>query len=333
MRKNLLASVTGTGSSQSSSENQARAGYAGRGASRSMRLSIEEMAENAKKLISGEAIVSLDPNLVDESFVSDRVDRIEEDKEEFALFRDGIEKDGQLQPILVRPHPAVSGRYMIVFGHRRTRAARELGIPVRAVVRDLEEIAHIVAQGQENSRRADLSFIEKALFARKLQNMGQTKETIKSALSIDDTLLSRMLSVVDVVPPAVIEALGAAKSIGRDRWEELKKLLVHPRKAEQALTAISSDDFRSKDSAGRFAHLLSELKRAGSRTRKAAGTAGTGAWAPDDKRVAASFRNTGKTFSLSLTSKDAGEFGHFISSSLEDLYRAFKEAKSRNKGV
>src|SRR3954470_2967712 len=330
MRKNLLASVTGAGPSPSPVENQARAGYGGRGASRSMMLSIEEMAENAKKLVSGEAIVSLDPNLIDESFVSDRV---EDEEEEFALLRDGIRRDGQLQPILVRPHPRISGRYMIVFGHRRTRAARELGIPVRAVVRDLEEIAHIVAQGQENSRRADLSFIEKALFARKLQNMRQTKDTIKSALSIDDTLLSRMLSIVDVVPPAVIEALGAAKSIGRDRWEELKKLLVHPRKAEQALTAISSDEFRPKDSAGRFAHLLSELKRAGSRTRKAAGTAGTGAWAPDDKRVAASFRNTGKTFSLSLTSNDAGEFGQFISSSLEDLYRAFKEAKSRNKGV
>ena len=94
--------------------------------------------KNAKKMISGEAIVGLDPNLVDESFVSDRVDRIEEDKEEFALFRDGIEKDGQLQPILVRPHPTKSGRYMIVFGHRRTRAARELGIPVRAVVETLK---------------------------------------------------------------------------------------------------------------------------------------------------------------------------------------------------
>ena len=327
MRKNLLASITAA--SPGAIESNSRAGYAGRGASRSMMLSIEDMAEDAKKLVSGEAIVSLDPSLVDGSFVSDRV---EDDESDFAQLREGIEKDGQLQPILVRPHPEASGRFMIVFGHRRTRAARELGRPVRAVVRDVAEIAHIIAQGQENSRRADLSFIEKALFARKLESMGQTKETIRSALSIDDTLLSRMLSILEIVPAAVIEALGAARSVGRDRWEELKKLLAQPKKIQQALSVVSSEEFQSKDGAGRFAHLLADLKRTGPRSRKAAQPKKFGSWAPEDKRVAASFRDTGKTFSLSLTSKDAGEFGQFISSNLEDLYRAFKDTKSRNPG-
>ena len=327
MRKNLLAGITDAG--PGTVEPHSRGGYAGRGASRSMMLSIEDMAEDAKKLVSGEAIVSLDPSLIDGSFVSDRVD---DDEEDFAQLRDGIEKDGQLQPVLVRPHPSASGRFMIVFGHRRTRAARELGRPVRAVVREVAEIAHIIAQGQENSRRADLSFIEKALFARKLQSMGQTKETIRSALSIDDTLLSRMLSVLEIVPPAVVEALGAARTVGRDRWEELKKLLSHPKKIPQALSAIASDEFQSKDGAGRFTHLLAALKQAGHRRRKLPQAEKAGSWAPDDKRVIASFRATGKAFSLSLTSKDAGEFGHFISSNLEDLYRAFKDTKSRNPG-
>ena len=327
MRKNLLASVTGA--TVVSPDNSARAGYAGRGASRSMMLSIEEMAENAKKLVSGEAIVNLDPQLIDGSFVSDRV---EDDEDDFATLRDGIEKDGQLQPILVRPHPAHDGRFMIVFGHRRTRAARDLGRPVRAVVRDIADIAHIVAQGQENSRRADLSFIEKALFARKLQSMGQTKDTIRSALSVDDTLISRMVSVLDVAPAPVIEALGAARTVGRDRWEELKKLLAQPKRAELALSMIASPEFLTKEGAERFGHLLAELKRTPSPRRKPASAGREGTWAADDKRVAAIFRSSGKTFSLSLTSKDAGEFGQFISSSLEDLYRAFKDAKSRNPG-
>jgi ParB family chromosome partitioning protein len=242
-----------------------------------MMLSIEELAENTKKLVSGEAIVSLDPQLIDPSFVSDRV---EDDEEEFALFREGLSKDGQLQPILVRPHPDAPGRYMIVFGHRRTRAARELGIPIRAVVRDLEEIAHILAQGHENSRRADLSFIEKALFARKLQSMGQSKATITSALSIDETLLSRMLSVLDIVPPMVIEELGAAKSIGRDRWEGLKKLLGQPKKSQQALAIVQTDEFQSKAGAARFSHLYAELKRSGARARKGVSQPAVRSWAP-----------------------------------------------------
>ena len=326
-RKNLLASVTGHETTKA--DHEARSDYASRGASRSMMLSIEEMAENAKKMIAGEAIVSLDPNLVDGSFVSDR---IEDDEEEFALLKHGIEKEGQLQPILVRPHPEVDGRFMIVFGHRRTRATKELGIPVRAVVKNLEAIAHIVAQGQENSRRANLSFIEKALFAAKLLNMGQSKETIKSALSIDDTLMSRMLSVVESVPSVVIDAIGAAKSVGRDRWEELKKLLAHPKNAEFARELVGADDFQSVESAERFNRLLTELKRVRKVARKPAHDRGSGEWAPDDQMVAASYRNTGKTFTLSLKSKDASEFGRFISASLEALYRDFKETKTRNQG-
>ncbi|MBS7701516.1 plasmid partitioning protein RepB [Chelatococcus sp. YT9] len=328
-RKNLLANVSAH--LTTTADREVRSDYANRGASRSMMLSIEEMAENAKKMMAGETVVSLDPALLDESFV---VDRVEDDEEEFANLKQGIETEGQLQPILVRPHPDTGGRFMIVFGHRRARAARELGIPVLAVVKNLEAIAHIIAQGQENSRRANLSFIEKALFATKLLSMGQSKETIRSALSIDDTLLSRMLSVVETVPAQVIEAIGAAKSVGRDRWEELKKLVANPKVAEYACDVVNAEAFRSLEGANRFNHLLGELKQAGQgrRKRKKAREGGVGVWSPDDRAVSASYQSTGKTFTLSLKSAHASEFGHFISSNLESLYRDFKEWKVRQQG-
>ena len=153
MRKNLLANVTSP--DPPAVEVSARSDYARRGASRSMMMSIDEMAENAKKVIAGETIVSLDPHLVDPSFVRDRID---EEDADFAVFRQGISERGQLQPILVRPHPDLPGRFMIVFGHRRARAARELGLPVRAVVKEIEEINHIIAQGRGEfpSGRPDL---------------------------------------------------------------------------------------------------------------------------------------------------------------------------------
>ena len=325
-RKNLLASITGPETPKADSE--ARSEYARRGASRSMMISIDEMAENAKKMIAGEAIVSLDPSMLDGSFVSDR---IEDDDEDYIFLRDAIKAQGQSTPILVRPHPQLKGRYMIVFGHRRARVAKELGVPVRAVVKNIEDIAHIVAQGQENTARANLSFIEKALFAKKLLDMGQTKDTIKSALTVDDTLLSRMLSVAETIPATVIEAIGAAKTVGRDRWEELKKQVKHTESSGFAKQVVLSSEFQSKDAADRFNYLLAQLKDARKKPRKAAQRrVESASWAPDDKMVAASFQNTGKTFTLSLKSKIAGEFGDFISSNLEALYRAFKEAKSRS---
>ncbi len=159
-----------------------------------------------------------------------------------------IRQSGQSSPILVRPHPDDANRYMIVFGHRRARAARELGIKVRAVIKPLEDIAHVIAQGQENAARADLTFIEKSLFAKKLANRGMTKDTIKTALTVDDTLLSRMLSVADNVPVAILDAVGSAKGVGRDRWKKSKSSsqIQRARIGQSTLSvAMPSERFRS----------------------------------------------------------------------------------------
>ena len=326
-RKNLLASVTGP--EAAGPANDARADYARRGASRTMMLSIDERAESAKKMIAGEAVVSLDASLLDGSFVADR---IAGDDLDYSQLRDAIREQGQTTPILVRPHPEQAGRYMIVFGHRRARVARELGTPVRAVVKDIADIAHIVAQGQENTARANLSFIEKALFAKKLLGMGQSKQTVKSAMTVDDTLLSRMLAVAESVPVAVIEAIGAAKPVGRDRWEDLKKRVATEATAALAVRIAQSDPFLAKTSPSeRFDYLVVQLKAGRNSSRKQDRNAtGPSSWFAEDKMVTARISATGKTFSLSLTSKHAGAFGQFISSNLEQLYQAFKDAKIRN---
>jgi ParB family chromosome partitioning protein len=324
-RKNLLSSVTAD-PEPSKTDHEARTDYARRGASRSMLISIDEMAENAKKMIAGETIVDLDAAVVDGSFVSDRIEDTDED---YRLLLEAIKQNGQSTPILVRPHPQHSGRYMVVFGHRRARVAKDLGVPVRAVIKNLDDIAHIVAQGQENAARANLSFIEKAIFAKKLLGMGQSKDTIKAALMIDDTLLSRMLSVAETIPSTVINALGAAKSVGRDRWEELKKLVSHPVSAEFACQEVASAEFLLKEVPERFNFLLARLVASRKVPRKARPSKTEFAsWAADDNLVAASMQNTGKTYSLSLKSKNASEFGQFISSNLDSLYQAFMAAKA-----
>ncbi|RWM11808.1 MAG: plasmid partitioning protein RepB [Mesorhizobium sp.] len=320
-RKNLLASVTA--SITPVTESDARAEYAKRGASRSMMQSLDEMAENSMRLLDGETVVSLDPVLIDGSFVSDR---IEDSDEEYRELREAIRRSGQSSPILVRPHPEVSGRYMIVFGHRRAEVARDLGINVRAVIKPMADIAHIVAQGQENTARANLSFIEKALFAKKLADMGQTKDTIKSALTIDDTLLSRMLSVVETVPDAVLEAVGAAKGVGRDRWEDLKKLVQVPANAVRAVGFVSSEGFGAMQSDERFTLLLNFLKSSKGPKKVGRGVKAK-SWAPADKSVSVTAKANGKAFTLALKAKDGPRFGGWISENLEQLYLAFRESE------
>lgn len=324
-RKSLLASVTASLSETSErSPSAIRSDYARRGASRAMMQSLDEIAENALRVLEGDTMVSLDPNLLDSSFVDDRLG---EDAEEYRQLLEAIKQFGQSSPILVRPHPELDGRYMVVFGHRRTKVARDLGIEVKAVIKPLADIEHVIAQGQENTARADLTFIEKALFAWKLLSNGMTKDTAKAALSIDDSLLSRMLSVAETVPMGVIMALGAARGVGRDRWEELKRLAAMPAYSDKAVEFVKTDEFRSSDDG--FNLLLSHLKQS-KRPRKIATRPPEKSWAPRDGSVCVLSKSTPKALMVEFTNSDGKAFGTWITSNLDDLYETFRRMKTEN---
>jgi len=269
----------------------------------------------------GDVVVSLDPETLDPSPYQDRIG---EDPVKDQELLEAIKEAGQHQPVLVRPNPSDRTRHIIVFGHRRVRVAKKLGQKVRAVIKPLEEIAHVIAQGQENSARDDLSFIEKSLYARRLQESGIDKNTIKSALTIDDTLLSRMLSVTETVPAAVLDALGAAKGVGRDRWEDLKKIVQVPAKSAQALDLVESDAFAELEEGDRFGFLIEKLKISGARKPKKQPPAEK-AWNLFDDAVKVSTRDSGKAFTLAVKSKDASQFGAYLSKRLERLYQEFQE--------
>ena len=297
--------------------------YTIKGASRSIISSIDELAERADRLLEGETVVELEPELVDASFVRDR---LEEEPQEFADLLAAIRDRGQDTPILVRPHPKVSGRYMVVFGHRRLEAARQLGRRVRAVVKSLDDRAHVVAQGQENSARANLSFIEKAIFARRLAELAYDGDnaTVMAALAVDKTTLSKMLSVAGL-PSPVLEATRGAKSIGRDRWYDFKKQLERPANLEKVLDFIGRTDFSGISGDAVFHLLVDCLKR-----RKPSALAKPPqrqSWIAPDRSVSAEAKSDGKIYSLSLKSKDAVGFGDYLSANLGRLYEDFRKSQ------
>ena len=205
-----------------------------------------------QKLIKGQVIVELDPALIDNSFVPDRMEATEEQN---ASFRDLIRQHGQNVPILVRPNPSNGERYEVAFGHRRLRAARELGIRVRAVVRSLTDEELVVAQGQENSGRTDLTFIERARFAARLEDRKFSREVIMSALNVDKAALSRLIAVATRIPPAVIDAIGPAPSFGRVRWQELTELVDEEGNRLRSLEIVKGPAFAALDTDKRFEAL------------------------------------------------------------------------------
>ena len=303
--------------------------YAMKGASRSILSSIDEMAARADKLIEGETIVDLDADSVDGSFIKDRLTA---DDQELNDLLEAIRERGQDSPILVRPHPSKSGRYMVVFGHRRLEAAKRLGRKVRAIVKDLKDRDHVIAQGQENSARANLSFIERALFAANLARLRYDEDsaTILAALGVDRTTLSKMLSVAGL-PEPILQAIGPAKGVGRDRWYELKLVLEKPSSQEAALNVVAESGFAAHSSDERFNILVSRLKAAKSALRGRSEPRKR-VWLPEDASLAAEMTSEGKRFTLSLKAKgaDAHAFGMYLSENLGQFYEAFRRSSTSN---
>ncbi|OYU16660.1 MAG: plasmid partitioning protein RepB, partial [Rhodobacteraceae bacterium PARR1] len=172
--------------------------------------------------LKSRSVIEIDPFLIEAGGVQDR---LESDPDADADLARSIAEYGQQVPVLVRPHPEKDGRYQIVYGRRRVIAMRDLNQPVKALVRDLDDTQLIMAQGQENTARRDLSFIEKVNFARQMDDAGYSRKVICDALSIDKTLISRMMSVAVRIPPEVIARIGSAHGIGRDRWLEFATLM------------------------------------------------------------------------------------------------------------
>jgi ParB family chromosome partitioning protein len=85
-----------------------------------------------------------------------------------------------LQPILVRPSPTELGRYQIVAGERRWRAAQRAGLrEMPAVIRDLDDLKTLEIAIIENVQRVDLNAIEEAFGYRDLiERFGRTQEDI-----------------------------------------------------------------------------------------------------------------------------------------------------------
>ena len=107
-----------------------------------------------------------------------------------------IRAHGVLQPILVRPMG--NGRYEIVAGERRWRAAQRAGLhAIPAVVRELNEVEVLEIAIVENVQRTDLNPIEEAQgFQALIDRFGRTQEEIAEAVGKSRPHIANMLRLL-----------------------------------------------------------------------------------------------------------------------------------------
>src|SRR3954468_6635396 len=158
------------------------------------------------------------------------------DPEQLRDLTESIRQQGVLQPLLARPHPERQGRFQIIAGERRWRAAQAAGLhEVRVLVRPLSDTEAMAAALVENLQRQDLDPIEEAEgYKRLLGEFGLTQDGLgelvgKSRSHVANTM--RLLQLPDSVRDGV---RSGALSAGHAR-----ALLGHPDPAGAAKIVIA----------------------------------------------------------------------------------------------
>ncbi|ETA52245.2 plasmid partitioning protein RepB [Ponticoccus alexandrii] len=210
---------------------------AGRGAPAPASGATNRALRSARDAVDSHHVWELDPHLIDDTRTRDRLN-----PEDYADLQAAIEENGQTVPILVRRNPAEDGRYLLVYGKRRLEAIRNSDrvAKVRALVASMDDTTAQTAQISENMARRDLSFIEKALFAKDLVDSGYGSQArVAEALTVTRSSISMAITVAETVGRDLIEAIGAAHGIGRPRWEALARILDERQPDREALAEIA----------------------------------------------------------------------------------------------
>ena len=107
-----------------------------------------------------------------------------------------IEESGVIQPILLRNTP--NGRYQIIAGERRFRAAQKIGLStIPAVVRTVADDRVLEYALVENIQREELTPIEEAQALRRLQDeLGLTQEALATKVGKDRATVANTLRLL-----------------------------------------------------------------------------------------------------------------------------------------
>ena len=286
---------------------------------------VEREYEDLKdRLALGQTAIEVDPNLIDPSPLADRF--IEQDEQSFEALKISIRERGQEIPVLLRNHPNAPGRYQSAYGHRRIRAARDLGITVKAHVRPLNDADLVIAQGIENSAREDLSFVERAVFAVRLEDAGFERTLIQTALSVDRAEVSKLVAVARALPEDVVQAIGRAPKVGRGRWQAMAEAVKDSAAIARVRSVIAEPDFKAQSTEGRFLAALSAAnERAGQAAERSA--APLSASTPHGVEIAR-MSMSGNQCRISLDRAKNGGFAEFLMAELPKLYQAYAEQVS-----
>jgi ParB family chromosome partitioning protein len=236
----------------------------------------QELSQNVLSLLSTNETTVIRPSAA-RNIPVDRVDpnpnqpRLAIDQTNLQELTSSVKEHGVLQPILVRPLPA--GRYQLVAGERRLRAATAAGLKaIPALIEEIDDDTALEITVIENLQREDLSPIDEALiYDKMIRQRGYSIRKLAQKLGKDKGYLENRLRLADA-PPEIRELVSVRKDTLSHAYELLK--VTDPKKRRKLVDMVA----RGELSLVKLRELIDEVpraKRAGKADSTTASPAGT----------------------------------------------------------
>lgn len=222
---------------------------------------LTENAQLKAKLSEWEGAIpvqELDPALIDESRWANRHDASYEGDAFAGLKSEISSAGGNVQPIKIRPKG--DGRYEVIFGHRRLRACKELGLKVRAMIAPVSDHELFVEMDRENREREDLRPYEQGLmYARALkEGLFQSQNHLAREIGANRALVSLAVKIAEL-PEAVLNAFPSPLDIqyrwAKPLWDMLEK---QSERLSDNLTKLEEKKHAGEVGAGAVFSLLTD---------------------------------------------------------------------------
>jgi len=209
------------------------------------------LSDSVSVVAPGEELQEVDIDLIDPNPDQPRL-RFNEDK--LNELAQSIRANGLVQPLLLRR--SANGRYQIVAGERRWRAAQLADLPkVHAVVRNIPDSKLLELALIENIQREELNPIEEAsAYQRLIHNLGLTQDEVAQQVGKDRSSIAnylRLLKLPEEVQRMLEDELismGHARALlGLDTKDQIRRLAnevaekkLSVRQTEQAVKRATS---------------------------------------------------------------------------------------------
>lgn len=237
-------------------------------------VAVVEQAASAEGLVTvpGAHLARLDPNDI---LPNAHQPRSVFDPDDLAELVHSVREFGVLQPIVVRRHPELAGKYELVMGERRLRATKAAGLDsIPAVVKDTANEDMLRDALLENLHRSQLNPLEEAsAYQQLLSDFGITQEQLASRIGRSRPQISNTLRLLRLPEPVQLRVAAGVLSAGHARailsigddaaeMQRFADKIVNEELSVRAAEAVATKEpktSRPKPSAGKRQDFLEDL--------------------------------------------------------------------------